>query len=213
MNNEPKRIAVMGGTFDPIHYGHLVTAEATRDKFELEKVIFVPTGTPPHKEYRKVSSRENRYLMTILATITNPYFEVSDIELKREGYTYTVDTLKKIMEIHGEDTQIYFITGADAVMEILAWKNVEQVLNMCKIVSAYRPGYDINQFRNKVFEIERIYKNKVYLIEVPALAISSTDIRYRIKNNRTIKYLLPEQVENYVLKKGLYRDWKVPETI
>ncbi len=205
MNDKPKRIAVMGGTFDPIHYGHLVAAEAVRDRFQLEKVIFMPTGNPPHKEYRKVSSREDRYLMTILATVTNPFFQVSDIELKRKGYTYTIDTLRELLNIYGEDAEIYFITGADAVMEILTWRNVEQVLSMCRIVSAFRPGYDIHQFRNKVLEIEKTYKNKVHLIEVPALAISSTEIRNRIQNNRTIKYLLPEQVEKYILKKGLYK--------
>lgn len=205
MKDKPARIAIMGGTFDPIHYGHLVTAEAVREQFKLEKVIFVPTGIPPHKKHRKVSSKEDRYLMTVLATVTNPHFQVSDIEIKRDGYTYTVDTLREFRSVYGEDAEIYFITGADAVMEILTWKDVELTLKMCKVVSAYRPGFDINMFKSKVEEIERIYKKKVYLIEVPALAISSTDIRDRVRDNRTIKYLLPEQVENYILKKGLYR--------
>jgi nicotinate-nucleotide adenylyltransferase len=204
MNSKQKKIGIMGGTFDPIHYGHLVTAEAARDKFDLEKVIFVPSGNPPHKKHKKVSAREDRYLMSVLATANNLYFEVSDIELKRRGYTYTVDTLRMFHEVYGKNSDFYFITGADAVMEILTWKNVEAILKMCKIVSAHRPGSDIAVFRKKVEEIEKLYGSKVYLIEIPALAISSTNIRARVKNGVTIKYLLPEEVENFILKKGLY---------
>lgn len=205
MEHNTRKIGIMGGTFDPIHYGHLVTAEAARDKFGLETVVFVPSGNPPHKKHKKVSAGEDRFLMSVLATASNCYFEVSDIELRREGLTYTVDTLGIFREKYGEDADFYFITGADAVIEILTWKNVEMVLNMCKIVSAHRPGLDMAIFKKRVKEIEKLYRNKVYLIEIPALAISSTDIRERVKNGITIKYLLPEDVENYILEKELYR--------
>lgn len=202
---EPRKIGIMGGTFDPIHYGHLVTAEAARDEFKLDKVIFVPSGNPPHKKGKPISQGSDRFLMTVLATANNPFFEVSDIEMLRQGYTYTVDTLKSFIEMYGSHVDIYFITGADAVMEILTWKDVSEIFKLCRIVSAYRPGSDINKFKKMVDELEKVYRSKVHLIEVPALAISSTEIRRRVSNNITIKYLLPEKVENYLLKKGIYR--------
>jgi nicotinate-nucleotide adenylyltransferase len=201
----PGKIGIMGGTFDPIHYGHLVTAEAAREKFCLDKVIFVPSGNPPHKRSKEISPGIDRVNMTVLATANNPYFEVSDIELKRDGYTYTVDTLKEFIKMYGENTRFYFITGADAVMEILTWKDVSTILKLCRIVSAYRPGSDINKFRSMVDELERVHRSNIHLIEVPALAISSTEIRKRVKSGITIKYLLPEKVEKYILEKGLYK--------
>jgi nicotinate-nucleotide adenylyltransferase len=201
----PGKIGIMGGTFDPIHYGHLVTAEAAREKFCLDKVIFVPSGNPPHKRSKEISPGIDRVNMTVLATANNPYFEVSDIELKRDGYTYTVDTLKEFIKMYGENTRFYFITGADAVMEILTWKDVSTILKLCRIVSAYRPGSDINKFRSMVDELERVHRSNIHLIEVPALAISSTEIRKRVKSGITIKYLLPEKVERYILEKGLYK--------
>lgn len=201
----PGKIGIMGGTFDPIHYGHLVTAEAAREKFCLDKVIFVPSGNPPHKKNKEISPGIDRVNMTVLATANNPYFEVSDIELKRDGYTYTVDTLKEFIKIYGENTRFYFITGADAVMEILTWKDVSTILKLCRIVSAYRPGSDINKFRSMVDELEKVHRSNIHLIEVPALAISSTEIRQRVKSGITIKYLLPEKVEKYILEKGLYK--------
>lgn len=201
----PDKIGIMGGTFDPIHYGHLVTAEAAREKFCLDKVIFVPSGNPPHKKNKEISPGIDRVNMTVLATANNPFFEVSDIELKRDGYTYTVDTLKEFIKIYGENTRFYFITGADAVMEILTWKDVSTILKLCRIVSAYRPGSDINKFRSMVDELERVHRSNIHLIEVPALAISSTEIRERVKSGITIKYLLPEKVERYILEKGLYK--------
>lgn len=201
----PGKIGIMGGTFDPIHYGHLVTAEAAREKFCLDKVIFVPSGNPPHKKNKEISPGIDRVNMTVLATANNPYFEVSDIELKREGYTYTVDTLREFIKIYGENTRFYFITGADAVIEILTWKDVSTILKLCSIVSAYRPGSDLDKFISMVDELERVHRSNIHLIEVPALAISSTEIRQRVKNGITIKYLLPEKVEKYILEKGLYK--------
>ncbi len=202
---EAGKIGIMGGTFDPIHYGHLVTAEAARDKFNLDRVIFVPSGNPPHKRHKAISTGNDRMNMTMLATANNPYFEVSDIELDREGYTYTIDTLKEFIVRYGVDSRFYFITGADAVMEILTWKDVSFILKLCRIVSAYRPGSDMHKFKNMVDELERVHRSNIHMIEVPALAISSTEIRKRVRDGITIKYLLPEKVEEYILDRGMYR--------
>ncbi|MDD2481765.1 MAG: nicotinate-nucleotide adenylyltransferase [Lutispora sp.] len=205
-NKSYKRFAVMGGTFDPIHYGHLVTAEAVRDKFELDKVLFMPTKNPPHKMHRPTSDVNHRYLMTVLATITNPYFEVSRLEIERTGLTYTVDTIRELRNIYGEDAQIYFITGADAILEILTWHNVEELLGICQFVAATRPGFYGKDMEQKLIDIKSKYNKEIFSIEVPSLAISSTDIRNRIKNSKTIRYLLPEAVEHYIRKSKLYTD-------
>ena len=203
-NYDRIRFAVMGGTFDPIHYGHLVTAEAVRDEYKLDKVLFMPSGTPPHKMNRTTSDSDHRYLMTAFATITNPYFEVSRAEIDRTGITYTVDTIEELRKDYGENAEIYFITGADAILEIFTWRNVERLFKMCFFVAATRPGIHGKDMEEKLNEIEAIYRKKIFSIEVPSLAISSTDIRNRIKNSKTVRYLLPESVENYIRKKGLY---------
>lgn len=200
------RFAVMGGTFDPIHYGHLVTAEAVRDEYDLDKVLFMPSGNPPHKMGKSPSDANHRYLMTVLATTTNPYFEVSRIEVDRQGITYTVDTLRELRNIYGEKAEIYFITGADAILEIFSWQNVDELFNLCFFVAATRPGYYKERVEQKLKEIESNYKKKIYDIEVPSLAISSTDIRNRIKNDKTIRYLLPEAAEDYIRKCNLYME-------
>ncbi|HHW56900.1 MAG TPA: nicotinate-nucleotide adenylyltransferase [Clostridia bacterium] len=200
------RLGIMGGTFDPIHYGHLVTAEAVRAEFKLDKVIFVPAGNPPHKVKRKVTDKKHRYLMTILATITNPFFEVSTIEIDREGYTYTIDTIKEFKRSYGESTQIYFITGADAVLEILTWKSADELLKMCNFVAATRPGIESNKIDEELNKIRSLYGSVIYKVTVPSLAISSTDIRKRVAERRPIKYLLPESVERYIQKYGLYKE-------
>lgn len=205
MTNSTLRLGIMGGTFDPIHFGHLVTAEAVRDQFKLDKVIFVPSGNPPHKVKRNITDKRIRYLMTILATVTNPYFEVSPIEIEREGYTYTIDTLKEFKKIYGEDAQIFFITGADAILEILTWKNSEDLLKMCNFVAATRPGYACDTISEKIDYIKTLYNKDIFQVTVPSLAISSTDIRNRVYEGRPIKYLLPEPVERYIEKSGLYK--------
>ncbi|MDK2794145.1 MAG: nicotinate-nucleotide adenylyltransferase [Caldanaerobacter sp.] len=200
------RLGIMGGTFDPIHYGHLVTAEAVRDEFKLDKVIFVPAGNPPHKVKRKVTDKKHRYLMTILATITNPFFEVSSIEIDREGYTYTIDTIKEFKKMYGEKTLFYFITGADAVLEILTWKNADELLRLCYFVATTRPGIEGNKIDQELDKIRKLYGDVIYKVTVPSLAISSTDIRERVAKGRPIKYLLPEPVERYIQKYKLYKE-------
>jgi len=200
-----QRIGIMGGTFDPIHYGHLVTAEAARIHFDLDKVIFTPTGNPPHKKNYKVSPAEDRYLMTVLAINRNPFFQVSRMEIERSGYTYTADTLELFYEKYGPDTKLFFISGADAILDILTWKDVDRVLNYCTFIAATRPRYPMDKLHEKLKEIRELYKQEVFPMEVTGMDISSTEIRKRVKRGLSIKYLLPESVDIYIQKSGLYR--------
>ena len=170
-----KKIAIMGGTFDPIHYGHLVTAETVRNELDIEKVLFIPTGRPPHKSNQNVEHNEHRYLMTVLATANNPYFNVSRIEIDRPGLTYTIDTIQDLKKICSKDTEIYFITGADAINEILTWKNTEELFKICNFVAVTRPGYDKETLLQNLKIFMTNYKLNLTFIEVPALSISSTD--------------------------------------
>ncbi|MGH2576230.1 MAG: nicotinate-nucleotide adenylyltransferase [Actinomycetota bacterium] len=191
----------MGGTFDPIHHGHLLTAEEAAVQFGLNEVVFVPTGQPWMKEERDVSSPEHRYLMTVIATASNPRFFVSRLEVDREGPTYTVDTLRELKEQRGGDVDLFFVTGADAVLEIFQWKDPDEILELAHFIAATRPGYDLARF-----EAEEPSRHKnVSVMNIPALAISSTDIRERVREGRPIRYLVPEGVESYIEKAGLYR--------
>jgi len=188
---------IMGGTFDPIHLGHLVTAEEVRDYFQLEEVVFVPSARPPHKIGQEITNPEHRYLMVVLATITNPFFRVSRVELERVGPSYAVDTLHFFREMWGNETEIYFITGADAFAQISSWNNPDELFRLCTFVAASRPGYKMVGMKEK-------YRQRVKMIEVSALAISSSEIRRRVKRGESIKYLVPEAVENYIKKNGIY---------
>jgi len=194
-----RRLGVMGGTFDPIHYGHLVTAEEALVQFTLDQVVFVPTGQPWMKQGRDVSPVEDRYLMTVIATASNPRFRVSRIEVDREGPTYTVDTLRALAS-ENPDAELYFITGADAMYEIFEWKDPDEVLAIAHFIAATRPGYDLRRF-----EAAATRHPDVSVMNIPALAISSTDIRERVRDGRPIRYLVPEGVKSYVEKAGLYR--------
>ena len=200
----PKSLAIMGGTFDPIHYGHLVTAEAVRYEFNIDQVFFMPTGHPPHKSQENITHSEHRYLMTVLATATNPHFNVSRLEIDRKGITYTIDTIKDLIRIYGENVELYFITGADALSHIFTWKDAEELLKMCTFVAVTRPEYHKEELIEKVEIIRNYYQSKIHFLEVPALSISSTNIRDRVKKGMPIKYLLPESVENYIYKFKLY---------
>ncbi len=190
----------MGGTFDPIHYGHLVAAEEALVQFNLDRVVFMPTGEPARKTHQRVTSAEHRYLMTVIATASNPDFAVSRLEVDRPGVTYTVDTMTELRTIHGPDADLFFITGADAVLDILTWKDSSRLADLCTLIAATRPGYDLTPLGDALASGEL----KVELMEVPALAISSTDIRARIAARRPVRYLLPEAVAAYVKKNGLY---------
>ena len=194
----------MGGTFDPIHFGHLVTAEEALVQFNLDRVIFMPTGRPAAKEDVVVSAAEHRYLMTVLATAANPDFDVSRMEVDRPGLTYTVDTLEAMRAEHGAAAELFFITGADAVWEIVTWKDAERVADLATFIAATRPGYDLSEAREA--RVAEATGFKIEYIEVPALAISSTDLRRRVAQRRPIRYLAPEPVVAYIVKHGLYRE-------
>lgn len=200
------RIGIMGGTFDPIHYGHLVAAEAAREKFCLDKVIFMPAGRPPHKQSKIITDTEQRYFMTSLAVASNPGFEVSRLEVDKHELTYTYNTVMDLYKIYGDATRMYFITGADMVLELLTWYRIEDLLRICGFIAVTRPGFDKSELEQKIEEITSKYNGEIVFIEVPLLAISSTDIRERRREGKTIKYLVPEAVEKYILDNGLYRE-------
>jgi nicotinate-nucleotide adenylyltransferase len=196
-----RRLGVMGGTFDPIHYGHLVTAEEALVQFDLDEVLFVPTGQPWMKEHEKVSPAEDRYLMTVIATASNPRFRVSRMEVDRHGPTYAVETLRALKDELGDDVALFFITGADAVLEIFQWKQPQELFDLAHFIAATRPGFDI-----AAFEAHAETRHPgITVMNIPALAISSTDVRKRVQEGRPIRYLVPEGVNSYVQKAGLYR--------
>jgi nicotinate-nucleotide adenylyltransferase len=187
----------MGGTFDPIHNGHLVAASEVADAFALDEVIFVPTGEPWHKN--PVMSAEHRYLMTVIATAANPRFTVSRVEIDRPGTTYTVDTLTQIAKDHpGAD--LFFISGADAIAQILAWKDLDKLWPLATFIAVTRPGHKL--------QLPEVPEASMSLLEVPALAISSSDVRDRIRDGKPVWYLVPDGVVQYIGKHKLYRGEK-----
>ncbi len=199
-----QRIGIMGGTFDPIHFGHLVLAETVRESMKLDRILFIPTGDPPHKQDQSVTSAEQRMEMVELAIGDNPDFLCSDMEVERQGYSYTVDTLERLREEYGDGCQLFFITGADAIIEILSWKNVERISELCTFVAAARPGTDREKLSDFMEDLPGYLHNKVHVTQVPALQISSTAIREKSAAGKTIRYLLPANVERYILENGLY---------
>jgi nicotinate-nucleotide adenylyltransferase len=201
--NRGLRLGIMGGTFDPVHFGHLVTAEEALAQFALDRVLFMPTGQPQAKRHPVVTSARDRYLMTVIATASNPDFVVSSLEIDRSGPTYTVDTLREVHRTHA-DAELFFITGADAVLEILQWKDAAELARLTRFIAATRPGYDLSLLTQGLAVAES--PPRVEFMEVPALAISSTDIRARVAAGRPIRYLLPEPVAAYIAKNDLYRE-------
>jgi nicotinate-nucleotide adenylyltransferase len=193
----------MGGTFDPIHNGHLVAASEVADLFELDEVVFVPTGQPWQKS-REVTPPEDRYLMTVIATASNPRFSVSRVDIDRGGPTYTNDTLRDLSAVN-PGAELYFITGADALASILSWQNWEDLFALAKFVGVSRPGYELNA-QHIVSAFDQLPEEALNLVEVPALAISSTDCRARAAKDRPILYLVPDCVLQYVANPRLYRD-------
>lgn len=188
------RLGVMGGTFDPIHNGHLVAASEAAAAFNLSEVIFVPTGEPWQKT-RKVTKSEDRYLMTVVATASNPRFKVSRVDIDRAGPTYTIDTLRELRELH-PDADLYFITGADAIAQILSWRDVDQIWGLAHFVAVSRPGHQMT--------LPEHPEGAISILEIPALAISSTDIRQRVSAAKPVWYLVPDGVVQYIAKHQLY---------
>ncbi|HEU4360230.1 MAG TPA: nicotinate-nucleotide adenylyltransferase [Mycobacterium sp.] len=197
-----RRLGVMGGTFDPVHNGHLVAASEVATLFDLNEVIFVPTGQPWQKD-RHVSAAEDRYLMTVIATASNPRFSVSRVDIDRDGPTYTKDTLRDLGALN-PDAELFFITGADALTSILTWQDCTELFGMARFVAVSRPGYDLTG-DHLADVLARLPDNTLTLVEVPALAISSTDCRRRAAESRPIWYLVPDGVVQYVAKRRLYR--------
>lgn len=191
-----QRIGIMGGTFDPIHNGHLVAASEVQSVFGLDEVIFVPTGNQPFKQDRKVALAEHRYLMAVIATASNPRFSVSRVDIEREGMTYTIDTLRELREYH-PDADFFFITGADVLPQILKWKNSEELWDMAHFVGVTRPGHRL--------DTSGLPADGITLVEVPAMAISSTDVRKRVMQGTSPWYLVPEGVVQYIAKYKLYK--------
>ena len=189
----------MGGTFDPIHHGHLVAASEVQAWFDLDEVVFVPTGQPWQKSTRQVSAPEDRYLMTVIATASNPRFSVSRVDVDRDGPTYTIDTLR---DLHRQrpDTDLFFITGADALAQILTWHDAEAIFELAHFVGCTRPGTTIDDAT-----LDGLPQQKVTTIEVPALAISSTECRARAQKSEPVWYLVPDGVVQYIAKRGLYQ--------
>ena len=194
----------MGGTFDPIHHGHLVAASEVQAWFDLDEVVFVPTGDPWQKSDRTVSPAEDRYLMTVIATAANPRFRVSRVDLDRDGPTYTIDTLRDLRE-QLPDAELYFITGADALAEIFTWRDASQLFELAQFVGCTRPGYEMD-----AATLVGIPTDRVTLVEIPALAISSTDCRDRAASGEPVWYLVPDGVVQYIAKHRLYPTHDTP---
>jgi nicotinate-nucleotide adenylyltransferase len=202
MTQHGERLGVMGGTFDPVHHGHLVAASEVAALYDLSEVVFVPTGRPWQKTDRVVTPPEDRYLMTVLATASNPAFSVSRVDIDREGLTYTLDTLR---ELHAArpGAELFFITGADALAQIFEWHSPEELFELAHFVGVTRPGYTLEMDA-------RFPPGTVSLVEVPAMTISSSDCRDRVRRGAPVWYLVPDTVVRYVDKRGLYRDRAEP---
>nr|WP_279536571.1 nicotinate-nucleotide adenylyltransferase [Cellulomonas shaoxiangyii] len=190
------RIGVMGGTFDPVHHGHLVAASEVAARFDLDEVVFVPTGQPSFKQDTAVTEAEHRYLMTVIATASNPRFTVSRVDVEREGLTYTVDTLRDL-KAERPDADLFFITGADAIAQILTWKDAGELFDMARFVAVTRPGHALS--------VAGLPEGRVDVLEIPALSISSTDVRARAGAGEPVWYLVPDGVVQYIAKHRLYR--------
>lgn len=196
-----RKIGVMGGTFDPIHFGHLIAAEEAYFSLGLTEVVFVPTGDPFHKANRTISSAEHRYTMSMLATLDNPHFRISRVEIDRESPSHTVDTLQEMRHWYPpKSVEFYFITGLDAVLDIMSWKEPLEIPNLCKIVAVSRPGFN----PQGLDDLPEAIRKSLINLEIPLLAISSTEIRRRVSDGLSIRYLAPWLVEQYIYKNAMY---------
>ncbi|MGE5328419.1 MAG: nicotinate-nucleotide adenylyltransferase [Deltaproteobacteria bacterium] len=203
-----KKIGLIGGTFDPIHFGHLLAAERAREEYSLEKVYFIPSANPPHKNYYEMAESKSRFEMVETAIKDNLYFEISDMEFVRTGYSYTIDTVNAFADLMGQDCKIYFIIGTDNVGQILGWKNADELMKKVEFIAMTRPGkweeelvLNMNKLKEKGCRIN--------IVEMPLIHIESTDIRNRINNGLSVKYIVPEEVERYIIDNKLYMERKI----
>jgi nicotinate-nucleotide adenylyltransferase len=198
------RVGVLGGTFDPIHIGHLVSAEEAWGELELERVVFVPAGLPPHKLDHVVSPVEHRLAMVELAIVSNPHFAVSRVDIDRFGPCYTVDTIELLRDEWGPGAEIYFIMGSDSLLDILTWRNPRRLIRLCRFAVVSRSGYQVDL--NELDALLPGVASRVQMLNAPELAISSTDIQRRVREGLSIKYQVPEAVEAYIYQHKLYRN-------
>lgn len=201
-----KCIGVFGGSFNPIHIGHLILAESARQEFHLEKVIFIPTGDTPNKDMHYVD-KIDRFHMVELAIQGNPYFEISSIEMERTGPSYTVDTIHQVKKMIGDEYKIYFLAGTDAVADLPTWKYNKELLSICDFISAGRPG-STDKLNKSVSYFGELGKERIHFLKMPELEISSTDLRRRIENNMSVTYMIPDVVIKYIKEKQIYRGGK-----
>lgn len=197
------KIGIMGGTFDPIHLGHLATAESARELFALDEILFIPAARPPHKLDRRVTDEHHRLTMTELATRSNKFFRVSDMEIRRTGLSYTLDTINELHKIFGDSTELFFIIGADSLADLSKWHAARELVAKCHFIATTRQGVDVNFSAVEKFFGATVSEH-IHRCTTPGLEISSTDIRERVKAHRSIKYLVPEVVEDYIRREGLY---------
>ena len=199
----PTKIGIMGGTFDPIHLGHLATAEAVRELFKLDEILFIPAARPPHKLGKLVTDERHRLAMTTLATQSNKFFRVSDMELRRKGLSYTLDTMNELHRIFGRSTELFFIIGADSLADLFKWHAARELVEKCHFIATTRQGVEVNFSAVEDF-FGALTREHIHRVTTPGLEISSTDIRDKVRRGRSIKYLVPEVVEEYILREELY---------
>jgi nicotinate-nucleotide adenylyltransferase len=192
------KIAIMGGTFNPIHYAHLLSAEEVRDGLNYDKILFIPSARPPHKEPRDIIDPEHRYQMTLLATASNPDFEVSRIELDRVGPSYAIQTIKELQAFYGSDTKLAWIIGADSLIEFKIWRDFDELLDICHFIATTRPNYSLD-------DVPSDLRGRVEFFSITGVDISATEIRRRIRQKRSIRYMLPRPVLEYIECHQLYR--------
>lgn len=203
--NTWSRVGLMGGTFDPIHHGHMVGAEEARARFELDGVVFIPANVPPHKDGQPITDAELRWRMVLLATNDHPSFTASRMEIDRPGLSYTVDTIRSFREAHPKIDNVFFITGADGILQILTWKDPGALLELCSFIAVTRPGYPLSRLTRETDRLARKYRASILILPIPEVAVSSTEIRGRVGAGQTIRYLVPRAVELFIAKEGLYR--------
>ena len=201
-------VGLMGGTFNPIHYGHLLMCESIREEFGLRKIVFIPARIPPHKTDREIIDPIDRLIMVELAIVDNPYFELSDIEIRRNRPSYTVDTLKEFRRIYGPE-ELFFITGADSLVQLHTWREYKQIFSLCKIIVARRPDTDDNLLNEYILKYKNDFGAEIFVSRHKAMDYSSTEIRERVKSGASIRYRTPAVVEAYIYKRGLYRSENV----